>query len=422
MAERDAATVGHRVEAGIVHRPPDGRVGGDRQPPSRGPGKAAGSAARRGGVAGDVGQLLRQQQLGRLAVRQQRPVQVGEPLHEPLEPLPPPALELGPEVLSRTTIPEVLEALGDPNTEYLSAAEYTSLKNRTARSYSGVGLTVEPSRAGLVVTSALRGPARQAGVRPGDTIVRIEGRPAGRLTFDQSINLIKGEKGTVVHLTVRRHNGRRISFTVVRSDVAVPSLSARLVRFAGAKIGYVKLLSFPDSSAQRVNDATKALVERGAEGVILDLRDNPGGLLTEAVRTASVFLDKGVVCTVSGLHQDETVYEVSGGAQFPRLPVTVLVNGGSASAAEIVAAALADNERAVIVGKRTYGKASVQSIRPLSAGRALKLTTATYLTPSGTDLAGHGIRPSVKVDNDPLTQRDEMIRAAEQVLALKLAA
>ena len=330
--------------------------------------------------------------------------------------------ELGSDVLSRTTIPELLEALGDPNTEYLSAAEYTSLKNRTARSYSGVGLTVEPSRAGLVVTSALRGPARQAGVRPGDIIVRIEGRPAGKLTFDQSVNLIKGEKGTVVHLTVRREKGRRVPFTVVRSDVAVPSLSSRLIKLADLKVGYVKLLSFPDSSAQRVNEATRALVERGAQGVILDLRDNPGGLLTEAVRTASVFLEKGVVCTVSGVHQDETVYEVNGGAQFPRLPVAVLVNGGSASAAEIVAAALADNQRAVIVGQRTYGKASVQSIRPLSAGRALKLTTATYLTPSGTDLAGHGIRPSVKVDNDPLTQRDEMIRAAEQVLAQKLAA
>src|SRR6185503_1092994 len=192
-------------------------------------------------------------------------------------------------------------------------------------------------------------------------------------------------------------------------------------RFAGAKLGYVKLLSFPDSSADRVSEATRALVERGAKGVILDLRDNPGGLLTEAVRTTSVFLEKGVVCTVSGLHQEETVYEVNGGAQFPRLPVTVLVNGGSASAAEIVAAALADNERAVVVGQRTYGKASVQSIRPLSAGSALKLTTATYLTPSGTDLAGQGIRPSVKVDNDPLTERDEMIRAAERVLAEQLA-
>jgi carboxyl-terminal processing protease len=327
---------------------------------------------------------------------------------------------LGRDVLAKRTIPELLEALGDPNTQYLSAAEYTSLKNRTARSYSGVGLTVEPSRAGLVVTSAIRGPARHAGVRPGDIIVRIEGRPAGRLTFDQSLNLIKGEKGTVVHLTVRRKSGR-LSFTVVRSDVAVPSLSARLVSYDGAKFGYLRLLSFPDSSAQRVHDATKELVDRGAKGVILDLRDNPGGLLTEAVRTTSVFLDKGVVCTVSGLHQDETVYEVSGGADFPALPVIVLVNGGSASAAEIVAAALADNKRAEVVGKRTYGKASVQSIRPLSAGRALKLTTATYLTPSGADLAGHGIRPEVRATDDPLTRRDEMLRAAERVLARQLA-
>jgi carboxyl-terminal processing protease len=329
---------------------------------------------------------------------------------------------LGPKVLSRQTIPELLKALDDPNTEYLTAPEYTSLKNRTARSYSGVGLTVEPSRAGLVVTSALRGPARRAGVRPGDIIVRIEGRPAGRLTFDRSLNLIKGEKGTVVHLTVRRQRTRRMSFTVVRSDVAIPSLSSRLVRFDGAKMGYLRLLGFPDSSAQRVHDATADLVTRGAEGVILDLRDNPGGLLTEAVRTTSVFLDGGVVCTVSGLHQDETVYEVSGGAEFPRLPVIVLVNGGSASAAEIVAAALSDNHRAVVVGQRTYGKASVQSIRPLAAGRALKLTTATYLTPSGKDLAGQGIRPAVRAEDNPLTQRDEMIRAAERALLQQLAA
>jgi carboxyl-terminal processing protease len=329
--------------------------------------------------------------------------------------------ELGPDVLGKATIPELLDALGDPNTEYLTAAEYTSLKNRTARSYSGVGLTVEPSRAGLVVTSALHGPARDAGVRPGDIIVRIEGRPAGKLTFDQSLNLIKGEKGTVVHMIVRR-DGKRQRYTVVRSDVAVPSLTSRLVRYEGAKMGYVRLLSFPDSSAQRVHDATSTLVSRGAKGIILDLRDNPGGLLTEAVRTASVFLDKGVVCTVSGLHQDQTVYEATGGADFPDLPVTVLVNGGSASAAEIVAAALSDNKRAVVVGNRTYGKASVQSIRPLSGGRALKLTTATYLTPAGTDLSGHGIRPAVRATDDPLTRRDEMMRVAERVLEQHLTA
>jgi carboxyl-terminal processing protease len=327
---------------------------------------------------------------------------------------------LGSEVLRRESIPAVLEALGDPNTEYLTAAEYTSLKNRTARSYSGVGLTVEPSRAGLLVTSALRGPARKAGVRPGDIIVRIEGRPAGKLTFDQSLNLIKGEKGTVVHLTVRRKLESPLNFTVVRSDVAVPSLTARLVRFGGKKIGYLRLVAFPDSSAKRLHDATEKLVARGAKGIVLDLRDNPGGLLAEAVRTVSIFLDRGVVCTVSGLHQDETVYEVSGGADYPRLPVSIVVNGDSASAAEIVAAAFADNARAVVVGKRTYGKASVQSIRPLSQGRALKLTTATYLTPNGTDLAGQGIRPSVKIDDNPLTRLDEMVRAAERALLKQL--
>jgi carboxyl-terminal processing protease len=224
-----------------------------------------------------------------------------------------------------------------------------------------------------------------------------------------------------VHLTVRRKAGR-LRFTVVRSNVAVPSLSSRLLSYEGTRMGYVRLLAFPDSSAQRIHDATASLVARGAKGIILDLRDNPGGLLTEAVRTTSVFLEKGVVCTVSGLHQDRTVYEVSGGADFPRLPVTVLVNGGSASAAEIVAAALADNKRAVVVGKRTYGKASVQSIRPLSGGGALKLTTATYLTPAGNDLAGQGIRPSVRVGDDPLTERDEMVGAAERTLAKQLAA
>jgi carboxyl-terminal processing protease len=326
------------------------------------------------------------------------------------------------DVLQRPTIDDVLEQLGDPNTDFLTAVEYDLLKSQTARSYSGIGLTVEPSRAGLVVTSALVGPAREAGMRRGDIIVRIEGRPAGRLTFDQALNLIKGEQGTVVHLIVRRAHAKRLRVTVVRQEIAVPSLRARLVRFRAMKIGYIQLVSFPDAAAERIKQTTESLVRRGAKGIVLDLRDNPGGLLTQAVRTVSLFLEDGVVCTVSGLHHEEMTYEVTGEAAYPNIPLVVAVNHGSASASEIVAAALQDHERAVVIGHRTYGKASVQSIRPLSDGTALKLTTAMYRTPGGRDLTGQGVHPKVRVVDDPLTGVDEVFRSAELALLELLAA
>jgi carboxyl-terminal processing protease len=326
------------------------------------------------------------------------------------------------DVLLRPTIDDVLEQLGDPNTDFLTAVEYDLLKSQTSRSYSGIGLTVEPSRAGLVVTSALVGPAREAGVRRGDLIVRIEGHPAGKLTFNQALTLIKGDQGTVVHLTVRRAHGQRLRVTVVRQEIAVPSLRTRLVELRGTKIGYILLVSFPDAAAVRIRQATESLVQRGAKGIVLDLRDNPGGLLTQAVRTVSVFLDEGVVCTVAGLHQEETAYEVIGEAAYPSLPLVVAVNHGSASASEIVAAALQDHERAIVIGHRTYGKASVQSIRPLSGGTALKLTTAMYRTPAGRDLTGEGVYPEVRIVDDPLTGVDEVLRSAEQELLELLAA
>jgi carboxyl-terminal processing protease len=328
---------------------------------------------------------------------------------------------VGRDVLGEPTVAALLRELGDPNTDYLTAPEYDALKNRTARSYSGVGLTVEPSRAGLVVTSALNGPARAAGVRRGDIIVRIEGRPAGKLTFEQALNLIKGEKGTVVHLTLKRPHKGELHFTVVRQEITLPSLRTRMVRFHGTKLGYMRLISFPDSTAERLREAAAALVRRGAKGIVLDLRDNPGGLLTEAVRAVSVFLDEGVVCTIAGLHQDETVYEVTGSAVYPKLPLVLAVDGGSASAAEIVAAALQDHGRAVVVGRHTYGKASVQSIRPLSGGTALKLTTAMYRTPAGRDLTGHGVRPKIHISDDPLTRVDEVLRVAQTALLKQIA-
>lgn len=328
---------------------------------------------------------------------------------------------ISPDVLDERTIDGVLEELGDPNTDHLTGAEYQSLRNRTARSYPGVGLAVEPARAGLLVTSALNGPAREAGIKRGDLIVRIDGEPAGSLTFEQSIALIKGEKGTVVHLTVKRPGEGRKDYAVVRQEVAVPMLKASLLTRRKQPIGYVRLLSFPASSSDRLAEATTSLLEQGAESLILDLRDNPGGLLAQAVRTVSLFVADGIVCTTDGVHQEERAYEVSGRATFPNLPVVVLVNGGSASAAEIVAAALQDHERALVVGQRTFGKASVQSIRPLRAGGALKLTTAMYRTPSGADLTEVGIRPDVKAADDPVTKPDEAVRAAQRALLEQIA-
>ncbi|MGH3117009.1 MAG: S41 family peptidase [Gaiellales bacterium] len=320
------------------------------------------------------------------------------------------------QVLYEPTISGILRELGDPYTDYLTPAEYAALRNRTARSYTGVGLSVAPSKSGLLVTSTYGGPARKAGIRRGDMIVRIQGRPAGGLSFEQSLSLITGEKGTLVRLTVKRARQGAIHFALVRQEIDVPSVDGRLVRVRGAELGYVRLLSFPAGSAGRLERATRRLVRQGAKGLIVDLRDNPGGLISQAVETVSLFVEKGVVCTTAGLHQERRVFQASGDVRFPSLPVVVLVNPSSASAAEIVAAALQEHDRAVVVGRRTFGKASVQSVRPLSNGGALKLTTATYLTPRGVDLAEAGVRPNIRAFDDLRTRTDEALTRARRAL------
>jgi carboxyl-terminal processing protease len=331
---------------------------------------------------------------------------------------------IDPTVLSEPTIDEMIAGLEDPHTDYLTPSEFEALTDRTEGTYSGVGLTVGPSKQGLVVTSAFEGPAQTAGIRRGDVIIRIDGEPARRLPFERSLALIKGEQGTVVELTVKRPDHGKITFQVVRQEIDVPPIQSRLLGADGRqpRLGYVRVLSFPAGTAKRVELATTRLAQRGAEGAIIDLRDNPGGLLSEAVDTVSLYVEEGLVCKTDGAHQDFHAYEVGGNPSHPALPLVVLVNGGSASAAEIVAAALWENERATLVGDRTFGKASVQSIEPLSNGGALKLTTAKYVTPSGLDISETGIRPKVEALDDPLTKPDEGLRVARTTLRELLAA
>jgi carboxyl-terminal processing protease len=312
--------------------------------------------------------------------------------------------------------------LEDPHTDYLTPAEYESIQDTTEGTYSGVGLTVGPARRGLLVTSALRGPAREAGIRKGDVIVSIDGERVGTLPFDRSLALIKGETGTLVRLTVRRPRRGTMDFTVMRQDIDVPPISARMMKVGKAKVAYVRVFAFPDGAAERIERATTTLVEEGARGAIVDLRDNPGGLFTQAVSSASIYLEEGIVCRTDGVHEEAQTYNVTGNATHPELPLVVLVNGGSASAAEILAGALYDYDRATLVGERTYGKASVQTIAPLRNGGALKLTTAKYVTPAGADITGRGIHPGIVAADDPLTDRDEALLIARRTLADVLAA
>ena len=323
--------------------------------------------------------------------------------------------EIPAAVLERKRIDHVLAGLDDPYTDYLTPHEYGALRNRTARSYSGVGITVRPGSRGLVVKAALEGPARAAGIRKGDRIVMIGRTSVDRLPLDRSLELIKGREGTTVKLTVQRPREGTMTFVVRRTSIALPAVRSRMLGDR-RKVGYVRVLTFRANATEEVARRASRLVRRGARGIVLDLRGSPGGLLSQAVGTVSLFLEDGIVCVTEGENTGRRVYEVTGEAPLADVPLAVLVDRGSASAAEIVAAALGDQNRAVVVGGSTYGKGFVQSVRELSNGAALKLTTAVFVTPDGDDLSGRGYPPHVRAADRPETARDEALDRAAAVV------
>lgn len=310
-------------------------------------------------------------------------------------------------VLRLGSVHEIISALGDPYTAYLGPEAYRLVEQETTSSYGGIGVSVLPSSRGLLVV-ARRGPARAAGIEVGDTIVRIGGRAAAP-------SLILGPPGTTVRLELLR-SGRRVSLRVRRSVIQAPVVQARLVSFAGGRWGVLRLDSFRLGAAVVLRREVRQLQRDGAQGFVLDLRDNPGGLVAQAVAVASLFVDRGVIATLAGAHHPRQVLRASPGVAT-RLPLVVLVDRYTASSAEIVAAALRDNHRAAIVGERTYGKGLVQAVDPLGNGAALELTIAQYRTPDGADLAGRGLTPQVRAVDDPRTRQDEALAVALHVLA-----
>jgi carboxyl-terminal processing protease len=318
-------------------------------------------------------------------------------------------------VLRLDSVGQIISALRDPYTAYLAPPDYRLVRQETASAYTGIGVSLLPSARGYEVVSLSPGPAARAGVRVGDTIVRIDGVAAGRLSMSHAVTRILGKPGTTVSLGLRRGT-RALELRIRRGLVHAPSVQARLLSYAGDRWGDVRLSGFRTGAAVVLGREIRRLQHEGARGFVLDLRQNPGGLLDEAVAVSSLFLARGVVVSLAGRHEPREVFRAVGGVAT-REPVVVLVDRFSASSAEIVAAALRDHHRATLVGERTFGKALVQSIDPLHNGAALELTIARYFTPSGSDISNVGVAPQIHAVDEERTPEDEALAAALRVLA-----
>jgi carboxyl-terminal processing protease len=316
-------------------------------------------------------------------------------------------------------------SLRDPFSHYFDPRTYKRFEQVTNPSFSGIGVTVRPDPAGpLVIESVIQGtPAAKVGLRRGDRIVAVDGRSLAGRPSSASIALIKGEPGTKVSLTIAR-DGRRTTRAVERARVTQPVVAGRMVRWRGRRYGLVVFTSFTEGSAAQVKASVDRLLRRGADGILLDMRGNGGGLLNEAVDVASIFIPDGTIVSTDGRSRARHVYTATGGAIKGSVPVVVLVDRGTASSAEIVTGALQDRHRAEIVGTNTYGKGVFQEIREMPNGGALDLTVGQYFLPSGRNIGGRGvaegrgIAPDVRARDDPdTTRRDEALDAALAQLA-----
>jgi carboxyl-terminal processing protease len=316
-------------------------------------------------------------------------------------------------------------SLRDQFSHYFDPQTYRRFEHVTNPSFSGIGVTVRPGASddGLVVQSVIDDtPAARAGLRRGDRIVAVDGKALDGRPSSYGIGLIKGRPGTQVTLTIERGD-RRLRERIERARVTSPVVAARPVSVRGRRYGVVVFTSFTEGSSAQVSSAIERLLRRGAEGILLDMRGNGGGLLSEAVDVASVFLADGTIVSTAGRTRPRHVYTATGGAISGSVPVVVLVDRGTASSAEIVTGALQDRDRATVVGTHTYGKGVFQEIRELPNGGALDLTVGQYFLPSGRNLGGRGvsegdgIAPDVRASDDVRTRRDEALDAALAELA-----
>ena len=310
----------------------------------------------------------------------------------------------------------------DPHSSYLPPADLTTMQEQTRGEFGGLGIQVQQEREGLgrglvrVVSPIDDTPAARAGMEPGDLIFEIDGESVFGLSLDEALAKMKGEPGTDVTLRVAREGvSEPLEFELTRAIIEVNPVVARL---ESDTIGYIRISNFTAKTEDKMLDAINELEEEsgGLEGIVLDLRSNPGGLLDQAVAVSDAFLDGGEIVSTRGRREKDSLRELGNrGDVVDGLPIVVLVNGGSASASEIVAGAIQDRNRGLVLGTKTFGKGSVQTILPLDRGRAgaLRLTTARYYTPSGRSIQAQGIVPDIVMpitrpgQDEPAQRRSE---------------
>jgi carboxyl-terminal processing protease len=313
--------------------------------------------------------------------------------------------------------------LRDRFSTYLTPEDYRRFQDSSRGEFSGVGMEVTEVPTGLRVSRVFPGsPAQKAGLRRGDTIIAVNGRSIAGRSSRQSTAIIRGKPGTRVTLTFVS-DGRRQTRRVKRARVDAPSVTSSLRTRDGVKLGVLELSGFTTGAHGEVRRAIDRLRERGAQGIVLDLRGNGGGLLDEAVLVTSVFIPEGTIVSTDGRTRARHVYRATGSAIPSRVPVVVLVDDGTASASEIVAGAIQDRDRGRVVGTKTFGKGVFQEVRRLPNCGALDITVGEYFLPSGRNLGGGGtrrgagIRPDVRAADDPDTRTDEALAAALRELA-----
>lgn len=340
--------------------------------------------------------------------------------------------EIDPVVLYEGALKGMFEALGDPYSVYLDSDYMRDLTDTTEGSFGGVGLTISkpvestPEKPAYVeVASPLEdSPGAKAGIRAGDLIVAVEGRPTSELTMNEVLGLLRGEVGTPVTITILRGTNMRFDVRLVRALIEVPTAKYGMIE--GTKIGYVRLIEFTPETPIRFQDALDSFEENGYKSLIIDLRDNPGGLINSVVDVADKFIDKGViVSTKSRIAIENMEFKASKDKTTARknIPIVVLINKGSASASEILSGALKDYKMAYLVGENTYGKGSVQQVRQLSDTDGFKLTMARYYTPSDVNIDKIGIPPDLEITNmESLTkeQEDNYVKLVEDRVIEKL--